>query len=192
MMMKRPHALIATMLLAGLTGCQKIERGQPGSSPKAATVTPTAATAAPAHAHAHGQPCGKCAKAAPARIPKSCDRRIFRIEALKKGVKVLAGVAAEGESVPQHKLLEQAKAYEGKTVRVEGPIVSICQGMGCWAAIRGPKGKLVDLKVTDGVVDFRKIAKLGQYAVGEGPFSAATGRGRVKITGARISPNACR
>jgi hypothetical protein len=105
---------------------------------------------------------------------------------------VLAGVAAEGESTPQWKLLEEAKSFEGKTVRVEGPIVSICQGMGCWAAIRGPKGKLVDLKVTDGVVDFRKIARVGQYAVGEGPFSAATGRGRIKITGARISPHACR
>lgn len=174
-MNKPAHALIvAPLLLIVLTGCQQVEHSQPGKDPKAVIVTPAAATT-------------------PARSSGSCDRRIFKAEALKKGVKVLAGVAAEGESMAQWKLLEEARAFEGKTVRVEGPIVSICQGSGCWIAIRGPRRKLVDLKVDDdGAVDFRKIARVGQYAVGEGVFSTATGRGRVKITGARISPNACR
>jgi len=82
--------------------------------------------------------------------------------------------------------------YEGQTLRIEGPIRGICPGAGCWVPLEGPQGKRINLKVDDGVVDFRKYAKVGQYAVGEGVFSMCGHHGaQVQISGAMIGPTTC-
>ena len=94
----------------------------------------------------------------------ACDAKMAA-EVLKNGVKVLAGVTLK-TSTAQSELLASIPLYKDKTVRIEGPIVGICQKAGCWSALRGPNGKTLNLKVTDGVVDFRKVAKVGHYAGG--------------------------
>lgn len=186
-----PLSLLALALLATPTGCQQAEQTRPRATVTAAPAEAPTAAPAGAHAHAGEPPCAACGGAAAAPTPASCDRPARLAETLRSGTQVLAGITLQ-TSVEQWQLLEQPARYEGKRVRIEGPIAAICQGAGCWAAVRGPRGKLVDLKVDDGVVDFRKIAAIGQYAVGEGTFSAATGRGRIALAGARIGPGVCR
>lgn len=108
------------------------------------------------------------------------------------GTKVLDGVSLE-KSTSQEALLASAGLYAGKKVRIEGPIVGICQGVGCWAAVKGPSGKHLNLKVRDGVVDFRTLSKVGYYAVGEGVFTPTGHHGaQIKISGAMITKTACR
>ena len=112
-------------------------------------------------------------------------------EALTRGHKVFDGVKLT-ESTKQAEILSAPAMYDGKTVRIEGPVVGVCQAAGCWAALQGPEGKKLNLKVTDGVVDFRKIARVGQYVVGEGVFNGKGHHGaQVKITGAMIGPSTC-
>jgi len=184
-----PLPLLALAALSALSACQQVEQTPPRATAVAATTTQT--PTARHQAHAGETPCAACGGAAAAPAPTRCDRPARLTETLHKGTKVLAGITLES-SVEQWQLLEQPARYDGQPVRIEGPIASICQGAGCWAAVRGPRGKLVDLKVEDGVVDFRKIAAVGQYAVGEGVFSAASGRGRIALSGARIGPGVCR
>jgi hypothetical protein len=57
---------------------------------------------------------------------------------------------------------------EGKTVRVEGPVVGVCAKRGCWIKIAGDK-EFQDLrfKVNDGEIVF-PMSVQGKYAVVEG------------------------
>jgi hypothetical protein len=41
---------------------------------------------------------------------------------------------------PVKEILTNPHDYEGKLVRVEGPVKSVCQGMGCWLRIDGGDG----------------------------------------------------
>jgi hypothetical protein len=83
------------------------------------------------------------------------------------GEKFGAGVTLT-ESMPVDKLLAEAKAHVGKTVRVEGMIVDVCPKRGCWMDLAGPAaGQKVRFKVTDGEMVFPMDAK-GKYAVVEG------------------------
>lgn len=126
-------------------------------------------------------------------LPKDpCGREIQREAALKSGTKVLGGVKLK-TSLSQGEILANAALYEGKAVRIEGKIRGICQAAGCWAALEDATGQRLNLKVTDGVIDFRKLAKNGQYAVGEGIFTKAGHHGsQVKITGAMIAERICK
>jgi hypothetical protein len=124
-------------------------------------------------------------------VPKTCDRAKYAKLALEAGTKVMGGVSMK-DSTKQADLLASMDLYSGKKVRIEGPIVGICQGAGCWAAIRGPSGKHLNLKVKDGEVDFRALSKIGYYAVGEGVFTPTGHHGaQIKISGAMISKTRC-
>ncbi len=82
-------------------------------------------------------------------------------------------------------------AYEGKVIRIEGFIVEICQEQGCYVILRDLQGNQLNLKVTDGVLDFRKHAKLGEYAIGEGVSQQAGEHGAqiyIQNNGAVIGP----
>lgn len=139
------------------------------------------------------QECSRCAQtSAPASNVPQCDRAAMRAATLKDGKKVLAGLKLTS-STAQADLLAGPDLYEGKTVQIEGPVLAICPGQGCWMALRGPKGKRINLKVKDGVVDFRKLAKIGVYAIGEGIFKKVGDHGvQVKITGARVGTTVCK
>ena len=72
------------------------------------------------------------------------------------------------ESTPIDTLLADPKAYQGKTVRVEGMITDVCPRRGCWFDLAGGgPGKKLKFKVTDGEMVFPADAK-GKYAVAEG------------------------
>ena len=72
------------------------------------------------------------------------------------------------DATPIDTLLADPKAYQGKTVRVEGMITDVCPKRGCWFDMAGGgPGKKLKFKVTDGEMVFPADAK-GKYAVAEG------------------------
>lgn len=80
-----------------------------------------------------------------------------------------AGVSLE-TAVTVKALLEQPERYVGKTVRVDGTVSAVCQGMGCWLEISDPTiGRGVRFKVQDGVIVFPRDAA-GRKASAQGVF----------------------
>jgi hypothetical protein len=122
------------------------------------------------------------------------DPAALAAEALAKGTKVLAGVKLT-TSTPLADIVANATQYQDKVLRIEGFVVEICQKAGCYVTLQdlAKKNKL-NLKVTDGTVDFRTVAKLHQYAVGEGPFNAQGEHGGqvfIEKHGAMLGPTIC-
>jgi len=105
------------------------------------------ATAAPA------APATSSAGAAAAQAPRGT--------AFGAGVKL-------AEATPIDTILADPKAYQGKTVRVEGMVTDVCPRRGCWFDLAGSgPGKKLKFKVTDGEMVFPLDSK-GKYAVAEG------------------------
>ena len=120
-----------------------------------------------------------------------CAPEALRTAALSDGTQVMAGVT-ETETITIAALLEDPDSYKEQTVQIEGKITEVCSKAGCFVALTDGDGHAVNLKVTDGEVDFRKLAVAGQYAVGEGKFMPRGPHGsQVFITGARISKTVC-
>ena len=72
------------------------------------------------------------------------------------------------QSTPIDTILKDPKAWNGKTVRVEGMIVDVCPKRGCWMELAGSEpGQKLKFKVTDGEMVFPMDAK-GKKAVAEG------------------------
>jgi hypothetical protein len=85
-----------------------------------------------------------------------------------KGTTYGAGVAGDAQVVTVDELLANPKAYEGKTVRVEGMVTDVCPKRGCWMDLAGSKpGQKLRFKVTDGEMTFPMEAK-GARAVTQG------------------------
>jgi hypothetical protein len=65
-------------------------------------------------------------------------------------------------------------AFNGKRVKVQGPIVDVCSEKGCWIAIGSDKEfQSIRFKVDDGVIVFPMTAK-GSNAVVEGVLTVTT------------------
>lgn len=65
-------------------------------------------------------------------------------------------------------ILSAPEQFDGKTVLVEGKILNVCQGMGCWIEVVGEnENEKILVKVEDGVIVFPKDAK-GKTALVEG------------------------
>lgn len=130
---------------ASLVGCDK---GPTKSDPQPAvaaapTATPTTPAATPA-------------PTAPAAAPAKLEGTSFGA-----GVKL-------AETTPIDTILGDPKAFNGKTVRVEGMITDVCPKRGCWFELAGGgPGKKLRFKVTDGEMVFPADAK-GKTAVAEG------------------------
>ena len=81
------------------------------------------------------------------------------------------GVELE-ESTPISTILANPDDYVGKTVRVEGRIVSVCKKRGCWMELAGDEEfQSMRIKVQDGVIVFPYESK-GMYGIAEGEFVA--------------------
>jgi len=85
-------------------------------------------------------------------------------------------VYGEGVSAPDtvlvSDLLATPDAYIGKTVRVQGLAVGVCEHRGCWINIAGDQeGETVRVKVKDGVIVF-PVEILGDMVVAEGVWTA--------------------
>lgn len=82
-------------------------------------------------------------------------------------VKYGKGVKA-GDVIKISELHARIDELEGKTVRVEGPVVGVCPKRGCWINIGGDKEfQEIRFKVDDGVIVF-PVSVQGKYAVVEG------------------------
>jgi len=92
-----------------------------------------------------------------------------RADTLTNGESILAGVELT-VSTPIADLLADPEAFEGKIVQVEGVLVALCQNMGCWASIDDGRGNQINVKVEDGVIDWREITAIEHYMVAEGLF----------------------
>jgi len=68
-------------------------------------------------------------------------------------------------------ILSDPSKFDGKTVLVEGVIVGVCQGMGCWLDVAGTtEGEKIRVKVEDGEIVFPKDGK-GKTVLVEGVVS---------------------
>jgi hypothetical protein len=129
---------------------------------------------------------------------------------------LLAGAETFGKGVslndatPLTSVIATPSTYEGKTVRVEGVVTSVCEEMGCWLALaptdtRGDKTLII--QVEHGVVVFpmsargRRAAAEGivqrvgsaesraaadEHARQEGKSAADAGQWQIKATGALL------
>jgi len=145
--MKTSRALCLVLLCFPLAACDKgAKAGEIKAAPAAAAATAQPAGAAPTGA-------------APAATAPS--------GAVPAGTPFGAGVKL-AEATPIDTILADPKAYQGKTVRVEGMITDVCPKRGCWFDMAGGgPGKKMKFKVTDGEMVFPVDAK-GKYAVAEG------------------------
>lgn len=74
------------------------------------------------------------------------------------------------EATPLTAVLATPAKYEGKTVRVEGYVTSVCEEMGCWLALAPTQAKgapTLLIQVEHGVVVFPMSAR-GSRAAAEG------------------------
>jgi hypothetical protein len=123
----------------------------------------------------------------------ACDTTAFADAALLDGEKLFGGVTLTS-STPIAEINANPASFEGKVVRVEGFIVTICQEQGCYVTLQSPDAEQLNLKVTDGVLDFRQHASLGQYAIGEGISQQAGEHGAqvfIQDHGAVLGKNIC-
>jgi hypothetical protein len=145
--MTKSRALCLLLLCLPLAACDKGPRsGEAKAAPGAAAAPAPGASTAQAPAAATPQ---TASSPAPAGTPFGA------------GVKL-------AETTPIDAILADPKAYQGKTVRVEGMITDVCPKRGCWFDMAGGgPGKKLKFKVTDGEMVFPADAK-GRYAVAEG------------------------
>lgn len=77
----------------------------------------------------------------------------------------------DAEIVPVSKLYAEPDGYVGKTVKVEGRVISVCAKRGCWMELAGDEEfQSMRIKVEDGVIVFPMEA-IGHVAVAEGVFT---------------------
>ncbi len=92
-----------------------------------------------------------------------------------------AGLATDGqvfgkglsgtETVTLSALMAAPDEYVGKTIRVEGLVVDVCEKRGCWMELAGDQEfQSIKVKVDDGVIVFPVDLK-GKRAVAEGEFT---------------------
>jgi len=71
------------------------------------------------------------------------------------------------EAMPVGALLASPAAFVGKTVQVKGKVTEVCEMAGCWMNLTDDSGKLLRIKVEDGVIVFPKDSA-GKIAIAEG------------------------
>lgn len=163
-------AIIASvsLALAGLTlpsGCDSSDDNASSSSSSTSSTT-----SGQAGAGGLGGGTGTGGSGAGGGTGCSCDIETYSAEAMA-GEQLFDGVQLT-TSTPIADILASLSSYEGQLVRIEGFVVEICQSQGCYVTLDDCFGNVLNLKVTDGVLDFREYMELGQYAIGEGLVAA--------------------
>lgn len=145
--MKMSRALCLLSLCLPLAACDKGPKPGEAKASPGATAAAAPATATPA--------------AATSAAPAAASTTVPAGATFGAGVKL-------AEVTPIDTILADPKAFQGKTVRVEGMITDVCPKRGCWFDMAGGgPGKKLQFKVTDGEMVFPPDAK-GKYAVAEG------------------------
>jgi Domain of unknown function (DUF4920) len=80
----------------------------------------------------------------------------------------------EGDFTKVSTILEKPDSFLGKTLRVKGIAVGVCEHRGCWLNLASDKeGETIRIKVADGVIVFPKEI-LGEVVTVEGVFTSNT------------------
>lgn len=106
----------------------------------------------------------------------SCEPASLREDALANGTPIFAGVTL-AESTPIATILADAESYNGQVLQIEGLVVEICQDQGCYVGLADDAGNALNIKVDDGVIDFRTLTQLGRYMVADGVFTGGGSHG---------------
>lgn len=83
----------------------------------------------------------------------------------------------------------------GRTSPSRGAYLDAPPWAGCWVALTDAEGNTLKLQVHDGAVDFRQVAAVGRYMVGEGIFTPTGNHGaqvHIGDHGARVGHLLCR
>lgn len=96
----------------------------------------------------------------------------------------------ETKAVPIAKLAKKPRAYAGRTLRIEGTVKDVCQGMGCWLEVQDAKGATFLAKSLDESVLVPKDCK-GQRVVVQGVLTARTAKGHDHTHEASETPHEC-
>lgn len=123
----------------------------------------------------------------------ACDPAVYAAETLASGEKLFNGITLD-KSTPMADVVANPADFEGKLIRIEGFVVEICQDQGCYVILQDLAGNQLNLKVTDGAIDFRDHAELGVYAIGEGISQQAGEHGAqifIQNDGAMIGSAVC-
>ena len=151
-MLRLPLILGLVLCLPQLSACD-------GGS-KDADAVPAAPAAAPQSEAAAPVPEAPKAEAVAAEAPKGDE------DAEKFGAALVGA-----DALPVSELLAEPRKHEGKMVRVEGMVTSVCTKRGCWFEMAGDQpGAKIRFKVKDGTMVFPPTAK-GKIAVAEGEVS---------------------
>jgi hypothetical protein len=89
---------------------------------------------------------------------------------LMAGAETFGKGVALNDATPLTSVLAAPSSFEGKTVRVEGVVTSVCEEMGCWLALAPTDAKgdpTLIIQVEHGVVVFPMSAR-GRRAAAEG------------------------
>jgi hypothetical protein len=94
------------------------------------------------------------------------------------------------EATPIATLLERPSAFDGRTVRVEGVVTSVCTEMGCWMALAAsdkPTGPTMLIQVEhDGAIVFPVSAK-GHRAAAQGQLERVGGSAEGREAAAELA-----
>jgi hypothetical protein len=88
--------------------------------------------------------------------------------------KLGAGVALK-EPTPIAAIVKSPQDYVGKTVRIDGVAIAVCEAMGCWMAVADGVRKdapTIRLKVEDGGAIVFPMSAKGKKVSAEGTFEA--------------------
>jgi len=98
------------------------------------------------------------------------DSAALRGDALSDGTQVINGVSlATSTSIAT--ILGDLAGHDAQLLQIEGDVIGVCQSKGCWTTLHDAGGQSLNLKVTDGFIDFRTYTGEGRYMVGEGIFT---------------------
>ena len=187
----RVISVLAVICLCNLGACSKSEQtsdeeGQPTNETATESATEEQGSAGEESEHTTvGEPTtGTTAEPTVAESPtteatgeqgapaatEGCAPTELRAEVLANGQQMFNGLTLT-ESTPIADILANPEAFEGTLVQIEGQVAAVCENAGCWARLQDPQQNGLNLKVVDGVIDFRQTTTPGRYIVGEGIYS---------------------
>ncbi len=112
---------------------------------------------------------GAATKDAVAKADKPVDRETVDPD----GVVRRGTISPDAELVTVSQLAAKAAEMNGKTVKVQGVVESVCQPMGCWFVMKGDGGETIRVS-SKGHNVFMPKSSAGRLATAEGEFTLRT------------------
>ena len=108
------------------------------------------------------------------RIIAACAAVVLAASLAAAGATTYGKPLTVKETTKVSDILAKPEQFDGKRVKIEGPVVDVCQMRGCWIKIGGDKDfESLTFKVDDGVIVFPMSAR-GKTALVEGVVSVTT------------------